>query len=159
MRRALRWLAVAVVAIGFVVAMVVAGRSGPASAEQRAHHLTSQLRCPVCQGLSVADSHSSTSLAIAADVRRRVLAGESDETIRSAYVSRYGEWILLDPPGGAGAVAWLLPVLLIAAAGVGVAVALRRWASGALRTPTDADRQLVEQTRRRFGAPTPGRAP
>lgn len=147
MTRLLPRLAAALVVGGFAVAMLLAAQAGPGSAAQRANHLDSQLRCPVCQGLSVADSHSSTSLAIAADVRRRVAAGQSDDEIRSAYVARYGQWILLEPGGRAGAVAWALPIAGIAGAVALVAVALRRWASGGLRTPTDAERALVERAR------------
>lgn len=148
MTRLLPRLAAVLLAAGFAVAMVLAARTGPGSTTQRANHLDSQLRCPVCQGLSVADSHSSTSLAIAADVRRRVAAGQSDDEIRAAYVARYGQWILLDPAGRAGAVAWALPIAGIAGAVTLVGVALRRWTSGTLRTPTEADRALVEQARR-----------
>jgi len=155
MTRSLRRAAVVVVAAAFAVSLLVAARTSAPSAEQRANHLNGQLRCPVCQGLSVADSHSSTSLAIAADVRRRVHAGQSDDEIRNAYVARYGEWILLNPRGGAGAVAWLLPIALVVGAGGGIGLALRRWSVSTLRTPTDADRKLVEQTRRRLAASSP----
>lgn len=156
MTRLMRRLVVVLVAAGFAVSLLVAARTGAPTDAQRANHLNAELRCPVCQGLSVADSHSSTSLAIAADVRRRVAAGQSDGEIRDAYVARYGKWILLNPPGSAGVIAWLLPIALVGVAAVGVALALRRWSVATLRTPTDADRKLVEQTRRRLAAPSPG---
>lgn len=155
MTRPMRRVAVVLVAVGFAVSLFVASRASTPSDAQRANHINSQLRCPVCQGLSVADSHSSTSLAIAADVRRRVAAGQSDDAIRDAYVARYGEWILLDPRGGIGMIAWALPIALVVVAGAGIALALRRWSSGTLRTPSDADRKLVEQTRRQFPSPSP----
>lgn len=105
-------------------ALVVAGRSdGPRSDASRVEHLSEQLRCPVCDGLAVADSPSSTARAIAADVRDRVARGETDDQIRDAYVSQYGTWILLEPPGsGIGTLAWLLP-----GAGVVAAVAAGGW--------------------------------
>ena len=156
MTRLLRRALLVLVAAGFAVPLFIATRTGEPTDAQRANHLNAQLRCPVCQGLSVADSHSSTSLAIAADVRHRVAAGQSDGEIRDAYVARYGEWILLNPPGRAGVIAWLLPIALVGAAAVAVALALRRWSVATLRTPTDADRRLVEQTRRRLAEPSPG---
>jgi len=146
-----RTVVLILVAIAAAVALSLAARSHPASQQQRVRHLTSELRCPVCQGLSVADSTSSTSQAIAGDVRARVAAGQSDQAIRSYYVAHYGQWILLNPPGTAGHVASIVPLGLIVGAGVALTVALRRWAaSGHNRVPTDADRQLVEQTRRAF---------
>lgn len=114
-----------------VGALVVGSRSdGPATDAARVESLSEQLRCPVCDGLAVADSPSSTARAIAADVRARVAAGESDDDIRRAYVAQYGEWILLEPPsGGFGVVAWALPVGLLVAAVTAAAWVLRRRAT------------------------------
>jgi cytochrome c-type biogenesis protein CcmH len=111
------------------VALVLAGRGGggATTGAARAAHLSEQLRCPVCEGLSVADSPSSTARAMAADIRGRVAAGESDGDIRRAYVAQYGNWILLEPPGGGfGLVAWALPLAGAVAAAAGVAIVLRR---------------------------------
>jgi cytochrome c-type biogenesis protein CcmH len=136
----------AVALVGLIVfALVLAGRSdGPASDGARIERLTEQLRCPVCDGLAVADSPSSTARAIAGDVRRRVAAGESDETIRSAYVAQYGEWILLVPPaGGVGVLVWLMPVALVVLAGGTVAWTLRRRAATRVAVVSAAARALV----------------
>ena len=119
MRRHLGPLALAAVV---VFALVLGGRTaGPASDGERVEQLTEQLRCPVCDGLAVADSPSSTARAIASDVRSRVAAGETDDEIRGAYVAQYGDWILLEPPaGGFGSMVWLLPlILVVVAAGAG----------------------------------------
>jgi cytochrome c-type biogenesis protein CcmH len=114
--------------------------NGPTTDAARVEHLSEQLRCPVCDGLAVADSPSSTARAIAADVRSRVAAGETDDQIRQAYVAQYGEWILLEPPaGGFGIVAWALPVMLVVTgAGAAVWVVRRRAAVGADRPSTAA---------------------
>jgi cytochrome c-type biogenesis protein CcmH/NrfF len=144
------------VAAGFVLALVLAAHGSPPTVDQRAHRLDRELRCPVCQGLSVADSPSSTSAAIAADVRRRVVAGESDQEIRDAYVARYGRWILLTPGGGVGAGAFVLPIAGIAVAVVVIAVSLRRWSRRPERAPTDDDLALVAGARRRNAVPGGG---
>ncbi|MGH8975855.1 MAG: cytochrome c-type biogenesis protein, partial [Acidimicrobiia bacterium] len=108
--------------------------------------LAAGLRCPVCQGLSVADSPSPTARAISTDIRRRVEAGESDGEIRQAYVDRYGEWVLLEPAGtGLGAVVWALPIAALVLAGAGLALAFRRWGRDAPGPPSDDDRDLVER--------------
>lgn len=127
MIRRIRTLAlVAVVAVALVLA-ATNGSHGPTSSAARAAHLSEQLRCPVCEGLSVADSPSSTARAMAADIRRRVDAGESDDAIRRAYIAQYGSWILLEPPGtGFGLVAWALPIGGAVVALGGVALVLRR---------------------------------
>ena len=138
---------VALVAV--VVAALVLGSAsggGDRSPEARSRRLAAELRCPVCQGLSVADSPSPTARAIAADIRRRVEAGEPDAAIRQAYIDRYGEWVLLEPAGeGLGAVVWALPVAALVLAAAGLALAFRRWRRDAPEPPSDVDRALVEQ--------------
>lgn len=134
----------AVVAVALVVGG--AGRGGgPRSAAARADAIAEDLRCPVCQGLSVADSHSPTAEAMHDDIRRRVEAGESDATIKAYYVSRYGEWVLLDPErSGVGVIVWILPVTALLLGIGGLALAFRRWRRPPARSATDEDRALVE---------------
>ncbi|MDQ1515518.1 MAG: cytochrome c-type biosis protein CcmH [Actinomycetota bacterium] len=131
-----------------VAALVIAGagRSHPSrSPAARAHAIASELRCPVCQGLSVADSPSPTAKAIYEDVRRRVDAGESAGAIRSFYVGRYGEWVLLRPEtSGTGALVWILPVTALLLGAGGLALAFRRWRREPALSATEADRALVE---------------
>ena len=63
-----------------------------------AYEIGAKLRCPVCQGLSVADSTSPAALQMQRRVRELVAAGYSEEQIRDFFTERYGEWIVLDPP-------------------------------------------------------------
>jgi len=144
-RRVLPGVALAAVV---VAALVIggAGRSHPSrSPSARARAIAAELRCPVCQGLSVADSPSPTAKSIYDDVRRRVDAGESDGAIRAHYVGSYGQWILLKPPtSGMGAVVWVLPVTALLLGAGGLALAFRRWRREPARAATDEDRALVE---------------
>jgi len=143
-----RWLPVVALAAVVVTALIVggAGRSRPSrSPAARAHAIASDLRCPVCQGLSVADSPSETAKAIYDDIRRRVAAGESDGTIKAHYVQSYGQWVLLKPEtSGMGALVWILPVMALLLGAGGLALAFRRWRREPARTATDQDRALVE---------------
>lgn len=118
---------IALVALVAVSLLLGARSEGPVSDAARVEQLTEQLRCPVCDGLAVADSPSSTARTIAADVRARVASGETDRDIRQAYVAQYGEWILLEPPaGGFGLLAWALPVGGLVAVASGAMWVLRR---------------------------------
>ena len=62
------------------------------------YRIGQKLRCPVCQGLSVADSTSPAALQMQRRVRELVAAGYSEEQIQDFFMERYGDWILLDPP-------------------------------------------------------------
>ena len=142
LRRLLAGLVIAIAAGG----LALASRSDPPTPAERAQQLDAELRCPVCQGLSVADSPSSTARAIADDVARRVSAGQSDTRIRQYYVDRYGPGILLAPSGTPGAVALALPLLLAGTAAAGLFLTLRRGRRRTRRADAQ-DEQLVARLR------------
>jgi cytochrome c-type biogenesis protein CcmH len=93
---------------------------GGVTLDEQAQLLAAELRCPVCQNLSVGDSPSEMANQMRELVREKLKHGESPEQIRAYFVSRYGEWILLAPKRqGFNWVAWLLPFGAILG-GVGV---------------------------------------
>src|SRR6266705_3416043 len=93
-----KWAAwIALCAVVAVVIGILLWPGGSPTAAERARSLESELKCPECQGLSVADSQAPTSRAIRADITKRIAHGESDEDIRQTYIDRYGESILLAP--------------------------------------------------------------
>lgn len=143
MRRVLTWAALAAVAAFSL--MVAAQPGAPLDPEEKVTSVASGLRCPVCQGLSVADSDSETARALRADIARRLDAGQSPAEIRQAYVDRYGEWVLLRPRNtGFGSIVWLAPPVTAAVGAAVVVVALWRWRRrGRTRATTD-DRRMVE---------------
>lgn len=147
MRRWAPWAALALIA-AVAVGLAAGSGSDDDSPDARLESLSEELRCPTCQGLSVADSPSSTARAIVDDVRRRIEAGETDDEIRDAYVDTWGEWILLEPKNsGVSLLVWLLPIAgLVLGLGV-LVVALSRWRREPVYTPTDEDRRLVDRIR------------
>ena len=97
----------------------------PEVVEARTEELAKILRCPVCQGLSVADSRENASLAMKSRIEEMVAAGYSDEQVVDYFVDRYGEWVLLKPDSRHWVV-WLSPFI---AGGIGfgvVVLAIRR---------------------------------
>lgn len=96
--------------------------------ENRTREVASQLRCPVCQGLSINDSPSELALEMKALVRDQLAAGRSPDEVRGYFIEKYGEWVLLEPdPRGVNLLVYLLPVLAVAAGGLIVWRAVRRW--------------------------------
>lgn len=85
-----------------------------ASREARVQALGKLLRCPMCQGLSIADSGSSAARAQMDRVRELVSEGKTDDEIRAYFVARYGEWALLEPSAhGLNWLVWLGPGALL----------------------------------------------
>jgi cytochrome c-type biogenesis protein CcmH len=85
-----------------------------AAREARVQALGKLLRCPMCQGLSIADSGSSAARAQMDRVRELVSEGKTDDEIRTYFVARYGEWALLEPSArGLNWLVWLGPLALL----------------------------------------------
>jgi cytochrome c-type biogenesis protein CcmH len=100
--------------------------------EARTTHLASQLRCPVCQGLSIQDSPSELAQQMRSLIRTKLDSGQTEEQVRAYFLERYGERILLAPkPSGFNLLVYLAPIaLLVVGAGV-VIVVVRKWTSAA----------------------------
>ncbi len=79
------------------------------------------LRCPVCQGMSVADSTSPAAVNMQNRIRELVRAGYSEDQIKTYFVRSYGEWILLEPTtSGLNLLIWVGPGIVV---GLGAALA------------------------------------
>lgn len=96
--------------------------------EEQVKSVSAELRCPVCQGLSILDSPSQLAQDMKRLVREKLAAGATPREVRDYFVERYGEWVLLKPPAhGATLTVWLLPVVALLGGGLAVWVAVRRW--------------------------------
>ena len=96
--------------------------------EDAVHDVAAQLRCVVCQSLSVADSPSETAHEMKDIIRERLAAGETPEQVRAYFVEKYGTWILLAPPRqGFNLLVWVVPFGGIGLGLVLIFVVLRRW--------------------------------
>ncbi|HSG79202.1 MAG TPA: cytochrome c-type biogenesis protein CcmH [Acidimicrobiia bacterium] len=123
--RARRWLA-SVVTVALALVVVFGFVDGEPSETDRVAALGTRIRCPVCQGEPIADSPSETARAMMRIVSERVASGESDAQIVEYFRTRYGDWVVLDPPfRGATLLLWLLPLVALGA-GVGLIASRRR---------------------------------
>jgi cytochrome c-type biogenesis protein CcmH len=137
-----------------LLVLVVGALLGPATAaapvsEDDVHAIASELRCVVCQNLSVADSPSEMANQMRAIVRERLAAGDSPAQVRQYFVERYGDWILLSPPRhGFTLLVWVAPLVAVVL-GLGlVAFLLRRWTRRPRPTPPPVDAAMSERIRR-----------
>ena len=142
-----------------LIVAVVLGAAGAARAQQPArpasvseqvvYEVASELRCVVCQNLSVADSPSEMAGQMRAIVRERLAAGESPAQVRAYFVDKYGDWILLSPPRrGFTLLVWVVPYV-VALLGVAlVAVLVTRWTRRRPAAPPPVDAAMRERIRR-----------
>jgi cytochrome c-type biogenesis protein CcmH len=87
-----------------------------------------QLRCPVCQGESIQESPAELAKQMRDIVREQLSAGKSPEEVKAYFVSKYGQWILLQPRvGGFNLIVYGLPVLAVLGGLAVIVTAVRRW--------------------------------
>jgi cytochrome c-type biogenesis protein CcmH len=127
----------------------IARAAAPPDLEDRVRDIASELRCVVCQNLSVADSPSDLAKEMRNLVRELVQQGKSPAEIQAYFVSRYGEFVLLSPPKrGFNLLVWLLPFLAIVAGAGVVYLVARRWTAVSLTDRPSVDPSYAERVRR-----------
>ncbi len=123
-----------------------------ATLESLTEKVSSLMRCPVCQGLSVADSPTPLAAAMKNEVRDLLAAGYSRDQVLDYFEQSYGEFIRLAPHArGFNLTVWLAPLALLL---LGVALILRRRPAPGRPGAAAADPDLAayrEQVRREVG--------
>jgi cytochrome c-type biogenesis protein CcmH len=145
--------------LGIALALVLAAGAAAQArrvAEQQVQDVAAQLRCVVCQNLSVADSPSEMASQMRTIVRERLEAGEAPEQVVQYFVERYGEWILLSPRRhGFNLLVWVMPAVAVAVGFTLVGLVLVRWtrrgAAAGPGAPTPVDAAMRERIRRELG--------
>ncbi len=95
--------------------------------EARARALFKDLRCVVCQNEALDDSQADLAADLRSVIRRQIAQGRTDSQVKAYLVSRYGEFVLLQPSFSAGnALLWLAPLGVILLGGVYLLLQARR---------------------------------
>src|SRR5690606_37597132 len=96
--------------------------------ERDVRALAAELRCPVCQGLSLQDSPSELSQEMKDVIRAQLAEGRTPDEVKAYFVSKYGEWILMEPKAqGFNLAVYLLPVVGLVAGAAFVFLTARKW--------------------------------
>lgn len=112
---------------------------GGATLERKTAEVSALLRCPVCQGLAVADSPAEMAINMRRQVHDLLSRGYSERQILSYFEQSYGEFVLLRPKfEGLNAMVWLLPLFALIA---GAFVVFRKMKK--LHQPAAGNRQPV----------------
>ena len=105
-------------------------RAADPALEALTREVASELRCPVCQGLSINDSPSELAVQMKGVIRDQLAAGRTPEQVKAYFIARYGEWVLLEPePSGINLLVYILPFAALAGGAALIVLAVRRWLS------------------------------
>jgi cytochrome c-type biogenesis protein CcmH len=133
--------------VGLLALAAGLGSAGAATGatvnEEEVQVIASQLRCVVCQNLSVADSPSEMAGQMRDLIRERLQAGDRPAEVMAYFVQRYGDWVLLAPPArGLNLVLWLAPFAAVAG-GLALVLTLARRSRRRAGTPDRAEPPAV----------------
>jgi cytochrome c-type biogenesis protein CcmH len=119
--------------------------------EARARALSAQLRCMVCQNQSIDDSNAELARDLRLLVRERLTDGDSDEAVIDYVVSRYGEFVLLNPRlRGETLLLWGAPIVLFLAGAAAMVLFVRKRGGKPTGTPlSDAEKAELDRALRR----------
>lgn len=112
--RSLLMLLALVALVGAAWSYILIAFPPQATLDQRVHDIGEQIKCPVCEHESVADSSASVAEQMRLVIRKQLQEGKSEQEILQYFAAHYGEQILLTPPPqGFNLLAWLMPVFML----------------------------------------------
>ncbi len=105
---------------------VVSGQGADDALEREAQAIDKMIMCPVCPAETIDQAQVEISFQMRAVVRELLAEGRSRDEVLDYFVDRYGADILAAPPkSGSNLVAWILPIVGVAAGLVGVFFIIR----------------------------------
>ncbi|MGI9585880.1 MAG: cytochrome c-type biogenesis protein CcmH [Acidimicrobiia bacterium] len=123
-------IVISLVAISIIAAGLLSSPAAAPTAEDRVASLSAAIKCPFCNGESLADSGSGVAADYRALIAERVSDGATDDEIRAEFAARFGDSYILDTSTSGWSIAlWVIP--LVALVGGGIAVLLFRRSSAA----------------------------
>jgi cytochrome c-type biogenesis protein CcmH len=94
---------------------------------RRTAEVAGLVRCPVCQGMSVADSPSEMAVNMKGQVRDLLARGYTEEQILQYFELSYGQFVLLRPKfEGVNRGVWLLPIAGLVIGAIVLVMTLRK---------------------------------
>jgi len=107
--------------------------------EQRYKKMIDELRCLVCQNQNLSGSDAPLAKDLRSITENMIKTGASDAEIKEFMRSRYGDFVLYEPPFNIStAFLWLGPFLLLILVIIGLVLNIRRRQQDELFKPTHA---------------------
>lgn len=131
-----------------------------ASQEQRYKDLLKELRCLVCQNQNLAGSDAPLAKDLREITEKMIKQGDSDAEIKKFMRSRYGNFVLYEPPfNWSTAFLWLGPFVLLILVIIGLVMSIRRRQQEELFQPTRASSDAEQVKIRNLMRNTPSLKP
>jgi cytochrome c-type biogenesis protein CcmH len=144
-RRPLLLLLTVVALVGAVWSYILITAPPQETLDQRVYDVASQLKCPVCQSESVANSSATIAQQMRGVIRQQLQEGKSEQEVLQYFASRYGEQILWSPPQrGFSLLAWLVPIGMLFIGASLLFFILRDWQMKGHKAPGTGEAELAQ---------------
>lgn len=112
--------------------------------DARTEEVSKTLRCVVCQNQSIYDSNAPLAQDMRRLVRKRVVAGDSDDEVRDYLRYRYGDYVLMSPPLQLNTfLLWGAPLVLVLVGGIWFLTRRREMTPEPAAPISEADRARI----------------
>lgn len=130
-----------------VVLLPLAGFADQAEEERgrEAYALSRELMSPYCPGRTLADCPSPNAAALREEIREQLAAGASTKEVRADLERRFGDQVRAVPRGP---LIWGIPILVLLAGAIALAVALRRLSSPQGKQAEEISPELEQEIER-----------
>ncbi|MCA9471372.1 MAG: cytochrome c-type biogenesis protein CcmH [Nitrospirales bacterium] len=109
------------------------------------------LRCTVCQTENIWESGAPLAVQMRGVIRERLTQGQTPEEIHAYFLSRYGDYILMQPPKhGMNWLIWVAPFILLVVGGFFLYKEVRHWVKPPSPKPQDQPPPLDVEARKRI---------
>jgi cytochrome c-type biogenesis protein CcmH/NrfF len=118
----------AVLLLAVAAALAFAGTAAASERHPTQGELENEVICPVCAPETIAQSDSPIAIRMRHVIAQRIAAGDTKSEIERLLVKNFGPSVLASPPRhGFSLLAWVLPLVGIAAGALAVAALAWRW--------------------------------
>lgn len=119
--------------------------------DEQVREIAKTLRCTVCQTENIWESGAPLAHQMREAIRERVIQGQSAEEIRAYFHSRYGDYIMMEPPKhGVNWFIWVAPFILLFGGGILLWREVKGWVTRTPKASVQPPPPLDEESRRRI---------
>ena len=118
------------------------------SLDQRVQDVATQVKCPICQGESIADSTTTIAEQMRGVAREQLQSGRSEQEVLQYFRDHYGNQIVLTPAwNGFALLAWLVPLALVLGGVVLLVRILREWRGSSVGSNLAGEEDRIQEER------------
>ena len=130
---------------------VFADEVGETALDVQVREIAKTLRCTVCQTENIWESGAPLAKQMRDAIRERLELGQTEPEIRAYFLSRYGDYILMEPPKhGVNWLIWVAPFILLLVGGFFLYKEVVHWVKDTTTPPTQPLQPLDDQARKRL---------